>query len=861
MKQRFMLLPLLVGALLLTMTHGSMQLRSFSSRAVKEGYSMTTTIDTLKIAMQTNSGLAISRYTMVVTPGVVNNTVKRVGVDSIVRSIVLDTRSFDSIEISLSFQLPSDFVADSMWLWIDGKPVPAYIQDRALASQQYQQIVGTRRDPAILETWGNGNYSLRIFPASSLKSRKIEIQFHHLFDDNQVNDYMRHITTPIPLKFDSAQVYDPSTGASIYSKIGVVEASFTAADYRDYSVTIPGLGEGTFSTNKTLTLSGRNVGKLDTGYIASEDPSGSDEFLWTGRDAKSELFTAGLITDFNNDNIRFEPEPDTRIIILDMRTIEWNWNEYYKKQAEGYGNTYNYTGYQIYNIWVRAQKYAVLALQQYLKEGQKFNVLIGGATINSVFPSPVDMNDENIEAAITAILAAVPSNESSTVDLLKAAALQAPKGIALLISDLFQPANYRVRTDQLNYTYQITDAGKQFDTTIAAINNIVKESALTLFTVNDAYQLSQLALQSGGFQLSGILNRYNIQFKYEVIDGARISLPQLPALFGSSNGSGLRNLSVTSDLLTDLVYTVDGNSGTYYYNRSIMSDGNVMLAKSKIAVSPTYYSTYLSPGRMLIAGRTTIGNSGKPLSVVISGKLDGLWFSRTMTAISNYLPTTSSYRPDVDPQWAFRTGEQLAFNDYTGNAALIQKLGKDYHMVTRQTSLLALEPGMELWEDTVWQQAESNAKSAFAVTPTVASRDMAVADEAIYTTSGGAPSSSIGSGVDFDGISLANILKKNKMAVEGEKPEIAQKFSVTSFGTIIQVNLPTAHAASGVMFRLYDLKGRLVAQKKIELRDMTGTSLKWDVANDVFRLSRGMYSVQVSAGNLKKVFRITLIGR
>jgi hypothetical protein len=102
-----------------------MLLHNVNSRGVQDGYTVQTSIDSLLIATRMNSGVAISRYTPVMTPSALDETKVTRGVGGIM----------DSIEMIMSFQLPSDFVADSMWLWVGGEAVPASIQDRALASQ------------------------------------------------------------------------------------------------------------------------------------------------------------------------------------------------------------------------------------------------------------------------------------------------------------------------------------------------------------------------------------------------------------------------------------------------------------------------------------------------------------------------------------------------------------------------------------------------------------------------------------------------------------------------------------------------------------------------------------------------------
>jgi hypothetical protein len=147
----------------------------------------------------------------------------------------------DSVEISASFALPSDFVVKNLYLWVNGERQTGYIQDRALANQQYNQIVGKRRDPAILEFWGNGQYNLRIFPAKSLVSRKVAIEFQHTFDD----DSFDLISASLPLQFDTAYYY--SNVSDKKYRIGFMRVTASAGDARSYFLDVPGVGSGSFS--------------------------------------------------------------------------------------------------------------------------------------------------------------------------------------------------------------------------------------------------------------------------------------------------------------------------------------------------------------------------------------------------------------------------------------------------------------------------------------------------------------------------------------------------------------------------------------------------------------------------------------
>jgi hypothetical protein len=88
----------------------------------------------------------------------------------------LSTGVSDSLELTCEFNLPQDAVVDSMVLWINNEPVPAYLLDKWKAWQVYTSIVRTRQDPAYLIVSGN-RYTLRIFPFKSREARKVKINF------------------------------------------------------------------------------------------------------------------------------------------------------------------------------------------------------------------------------------------------------------------------------------------------------------------------------------------------------------------------------------------------------------------------------------------------------------------------------------------------------------------------------------------------------------------------------------------------------------------------------------------------------------------------------------------------------------
>ena len=94
-----------------------------------------------------------------------------------VDSISYRQSKLDSLELSASFHLPTDVAVTDLDLWVGDQKQSAWIMDRWQASAQYNSIVGVRQDPALLETWGGGSYSLRVFPQTTGETRRLEIEF------------------------------------------------------------------------------------------------------------------------------------------------------------------------------------------------------------------------------------------------------------------------------------------------------------------------------------------------------------------------------------------------------------------------------------------------------------------------------------------------------------------------------------------------------------------------------------------------------------------------------------------------------------------------------------------------------------
>ncbi|HEX2955670.1 MAG TPA: VIT domain-containing protein [Chitinispirillaceae bacterium] len=816
-----MLVTALSTVLFTTASFSQINLNNLYSRYVRGGTSLTTRIDTVDMKTVVSSGNSLMNLTIAYTPVPYNNG------SIVVKDTLIAKATFDSIETTTSFRLPADFAVDSMWLWIDGKRVEAKIQDRALAASQYQQIVGTRKDPALLQYSGNGYYNLSIFPAFLNTTRKIELQFHYTFDDAAAGK----ISAAHPVRYDST--YNSRI-------VPVVKASFSSLDNAEYTVNYPGVGSGTFSKSSKLVLSSNNVVRFGPGLISSDDPSEANEFLWIAQDNIREKVSAGINVQIADTNVLFEKEPDTRIIAIDLRNKMWNWNDYYKDRAEYLGQKYSTNSYyKDIDILNRMQKYILLCLEHYLKSDQKFNIVFGGATVSTLFDKPVPVHPEYIKEAIEAVLKFTPDNKSSTEMVVAEAVKQASSGVIILVSDLFEPYNYYTYEKSI---YTITENGKLYNETFDRILSLADSSGATIFTIDDNSRLSQVSYASGGFRLGSLLNFYNIEYRYEIVDGRRIKIPMMPPLFGSRNTSGIRSIKITSDKLEDIVYTTDGYSYVWNPRSDLMVDA---------MVEPYYYTYNQTSAQVYIAGESGAALDGK-VTFTVQGKLSGLKFSKTFVAVG--LNSVAGDPGTV--QWAFRNAEQMAAVNYTKFAADIKNIGVQYHLITRQTSLLALEPGIEMWKDTVYTPKDVATVDAL---PTTARTTTEMSDMN-YSKTNGALTTASGTGIDIDGISLLDLISHNGISDVITPSPIANS-KAKRFSALYQngtIRISNASITGRVTLQLFDLKGRVVVEKVLSEKDFTNSTYNWSLGMKSANLSSGYYMLHISSSGKRIAVRMPI---
>lgn len=159
--------------------------------------------------------------------GVKNHNVT-VSIDNqIARTHVDETFTNDStfaLEGTYIFPLPDDATISDFAMYVDGKRLEGQVLDKNQARQIYEDIVRTRRDPALLEYIGRNAFQARIFPIPPRTDKRVEIEYSQILKaDNGLVKYVYPLNTekfsPQPLKNVSVNVAIRSTAAlrAIYS--------------------------------------------------------------------------------------------------------------------------------------------------------------------------------------------------------------------------------------------------------------------------------------------------------------------------------------------------------------------------------------------------------------------------------------------------------------------------------------------------------------------------------------------------------------------------------------------------------------------------------------------------------------------
>jgi Ca-activated chloride channel family protein len=114
--------------------------------------------------------------------------IREVAIDARVREQVAEVRVAQTfhnpgstqIEAEYLFPLPDDAGISDLVLMVDGQELPGRLMPKDEARRVYEEIVRSRRDPALLEYMGRGLFRASVFPIPPGADRKVTLRYTQL---------------------------------------------------------------------------------------------------------------------------------------------------------------------------------------------------------------------------------------------------------------------------------------------------------------------------------------------------------------------------------------------------------------------------------------------------------------------------------------------------------------------------------------------------------------------------------------------------------------------------------------------------------------------------------------------------------
>jgi hypothetical protein len=775
----------------------ALDLASMYTQTVKQNQpwvSIDTRIDALDLNVEINRGVVTTTAAIEYTPGTGLTETQRCIEVACAPNEGCTTRCeyptdpkeivLDSLETTSGFMLGDNTAITDMYLWVGDVKVKAALQERALASAQYEDIVKRRKDPAIVETWGGGYYTLRIFPNQSNAKRKVEIEFVQGMENSRDG-----FSATLPILHSLMNRSIPGLNGSQTAKknIGAISLTATALDGKTYSLKWPGLGGGEIGS-APLKLHAINVEELKDGVVSGAAAACAGCLTpWVSEKTGAPYFGVKAVLEAGK--LALEAQPAERDVILDVDASD--------SLAPA-----------------RSRKLALLALKAYAHAPYVGNLGLsdGKGKIAYVFPKPVTMDPENLAKAYAALKAWRPIAKADAKAALEAFAkdrgANASAVAAVLINndpyayypypDFYDPQTMPGVEAKAKLYYE--ERQKWSEGLIA----VLKGANAALFGFWYDYNLSSVAQGTGGFNLGGIGGWIYSPYYYRggpvVDDMSTVAKPQviewyLPPLYGPGRPDawGVSDVKISwSGLISNALVLQENNIRYRYLDGPLFamkSSASGALAKYADVVAPNYGSPESASVR--VSGR--YHGSGK-VTLKISGLWGGLRFTQDFSVD---LPSTMGAGAEGVALWSYQQVEAWGRDALTDDIPAMVTLGKDHHVVNRQMSLLALEPGMNLWTDMPAKPGQTAMNDTRAPGAGFNDKTSQIALQ----------------GANLDGASLEEILNGSITGIGTDTPKNQGNGEMTLRQAGGRVGITWSAGATGAAsFRILDVSGRLVAE-------------------------------------------------
>jgi len=701
-----------------------------------------------------------------------------------VDSILYAVAPMDSLELSTSFQLPTDAVVSNLSLWVGDAKQSAWIMDRSQATAQYNQIVGVRRDPALLETWGGGSHTLRVFPQATGQTRRLEIEITQAWREGM----------ELPLKF----VRPPTQYTWFYNGTGYVTDSVASGYPRKLTLRLESQDAAPVSLDLgalgTVTASSGSALRdwSEPGAFGAKAKAGTREVWAATRDG---LGAFGARTVFRGSDFQVEPEPRDRLIVLDaIHVVE------------------------------RARRLALLALVQYGTRGNRVDLAWRDreGILRRLWTTPREFTTERALEAVEALKAWTPSDSLDPVALLDGLRATDSGKVVVLLSDLSAPSfeepypSYPYSGDsvlQANWTEWYRRSNAFWQARSDAWTNLGKAfhaRHMKFFGWWRDYNAYNAAAATGGYGFGDL--EWGTWRWWRTGDSLVV-----PELFGATRqgwDEGFQGADLHwSGLAVDSM--VHDLPGTGYRNWGFWIDGPVLARPTTLflaarTASPSVAARAASVAlpdslAVTLAGRNHGAGS---LAITAEGFWGGLDVKATRTLI---VPAAAS--TEGAAIWAGQYVRKIQPWIWTTDSlhALARSLGRTYRIATPATSFLALEPGVAPYDSLGGQDPNSSADGA--KTGATASMNYVLADGTAQPADG----------VLLDTLSLEALLAGRVLSTS---PKVRIPTSGLKLVASRGLAIHAGASAEAPRVRILDLSGRELASPVVSA-DGEGWSATW----------------------------------
>lgn len=690
-----------------------------------------------------------------------------------VESLSYRQSKLDSLELSAWFHLPTDVAVTDLDLWVGDQKQSAWIMDRWQASAQYNSIVGIRQDPALLETWGGGSYSLRVFPQTTGQTRRLEIEF--------VQAWRPGMALPVTYTRAPSQqswIWN-DTGYTIWERTGrtpgVVSVSLSSVDGVPVTLDLGSLGNLTAGANPVSRV-------FEAPATFSGKVPASTGSVWTAvRDGRPAF---GAHLNLRGTEFAVETPPRDRLVILEAtQNVE------------------------------RARRLALLALLQYgTTDDHRVDLAWREAdgSLKRLWGTPRSFTSAAAVEALAALKAWTPATKVEPLASLREFLATDSGRVLILLSDVEAPSftepspayPFEADTSHWNAYLRASTAWNQ------RYQAFYRER-------NQAWKSLGDSLDKRGQKLFGWWRDWNIGTASEATGGYAFGDLQwgswswwrtgdsllVPELFGSSRRGwteGFQGMDVVhSGLAVDsFAQDLTTNDQYYWWDRPIFIRPRPIVLMARSAPSATLLAARSAAASTLpeslmvtLAGRQSKAGT---LNVDVEGHWGGL---KVKASRSLQVPVTGGQAGAS--LWAYQYTRSLqpwiwSFDTVT-NA--VRNLGRSYRVATTATSFLALEPGMVPFDSVGGQGEEAKAG------------DTRATSMVSFVSTADTIASSSGN-ILLDSLSLESLLAGRVLAVSprGAVSHKVLRLSASN-GLVIQAD-PSAEVPR---IRILDLQGRQLA--------------------------------------------------